>query len=410
MVGWQQAEIIDVYGDGVTNSWQDVDDALQPRRYAIDLLQKTVSRPELEFGHNYEYDNVSGDQMIKMKAAALLLSPTVVSDLHRGDAESAVANLHTLLRLVDAWRGSLVLLQLSRFSMASMASAVQWEILQATNITDSQLASLQRDWETMDIIQSFEKSLVMERDSRFVEIEHLRTSDSPTITAANWFSPSASAGSGGLFDLVQDLRRRTSDTVWRSVWSYDDELRALKADQAMVDAMRRINRDGFFKDAQADLDAKLNAIGVTSTNYSWFRRNLDTNIWSALQESTDLNYRQINRVLIAEVVRKINITAIALKRYQLSHGAFPPDLQALAPEFLSEIPRDPVDGKPLRYYPNADGTFVLYSIGADGKDGGGDVSPGARYKSLYWLNALDWVWPQPATPAEVQYYYDHPPK
>jgi hypothetical protein len=27
-----------------------------------------------------------------------------------------------------------------------------------------------------------------------------------------------------------------------------------------------------------------------------------------------------------------------------------------------------------------------------------------------WQPARDLVWPQPATPAEVQNYYDHPPK
>jgi hypothetical protein len=114
--------------------------------------------------------------------------------------------------------------------------------------------------------------------------------------------------------------------------------------------------------------------------------------------------------LTAEAVRKVTLAAIALKRYQLRHGAFPSELQALVPEFSSEVPRDPVDGKPLRYRPNADGTFLLYSIGADGKDGGGDVTPGGNYKTFYWLQSPDWVWPQAATPAEVQDYYDHPPK
>ncbi len=73
-----------------------------------------------------------------------------------------------------------------------------------------------------------------------------------------------------------------------------------------------------------------------------------------------------------------------------------------------------MDGQPLRYRPNADGTFLLYSVGENGKDDGGDPSleKGVTGSSFYWQNpkALDWVWPQPATPEEVQSFHEHPPK
>jgi hypothetical protein len=72
-----------------------------------------------------------------------------------------------------------------------------------------------------------------------------------------------------------------------------------------------------------------------------------------------------------------------------------------------------VDGQPLRYRRNADGTFLLYSVGVDGKDDGGNPtgSGAASRGSFYWQDATarDWVWPQPATPAEVQDFYDRPP-
>jgi len=90
-------------------------------------------------------------------------------------------------------------------------------------------------------------------------------------------------------------------------------------------------------------------------------------------------------------------------------------LNQLAPEFLKSVSTDCMDGQPLRYRRNADGTFLLYSVGENGKDDGGnpalrpDVEP-SHYN--YWQNpdALDWVWPLPATEAEIQNYYAHPPK
>ena len=80
------------------------------------------------------------------------------------------------------------------------------------------------------------------------------------------------------------------------------------------------------------------------------------------------------------------------------------------PEFIPKIPLDPVDGQPLRYRRNADGTFLLYSIGENGQDDGGNPGfPKYVQSSNYdWQNseALDWVWPQPATEQEIQAYYD----
>ena len=75
--------------------------------------------------------------------------------------------------------------------------------------------------------------------------------------------------------------------------------------------------------------------------------------------------------------------------------------------------RDPIDGKPLRYRLMPDGSFLLYSIGENGKDDGGDGSLTIRTWRDMPLrfaapDALDWVWPQPATPAEIQAFYAHP--
>jgi hypothetical protein len=116
-----------------------------------------------------------------------------------------------------------------------------------------------------------------------------------------------------------------------------------------------------------------------------------------------------NKVIRVEAARRLTVTAIALKRYQLRQGSFPPALTSLVPEFISTVPLDPVDGQPLRYRRNAGGTFLLYSIGENGVDDGGDPSleKGVQSSSFYWQNdrALDWVWPQPATEEEIQAYY-----
>ena len=118
----------------------------------------------------------------------------------------------------------------------------------------------------------------------------------------------------------------------------------------------------------------------------------------------------LRRTAIIETAQNVVITAIALKRYELQHHQLPATLDELTPDLLKAVPIDCKDGQPLRYRRNADGTFLLYSVGENGKDDGGDPSleKGVTGSSFYWQNyrALDWVWPQPATAAEIQKYYE----
>jgi hypothetical protein len=119
----------------------------------------------------------------------------------------------------------------------------------------------------------------------------------------------------------------------------------------------------------------------------------------------------VRKTLMTEAVRDLAMSAIGLKRYQLQHGRLPDALAELVPEFLPAVPIDPYDGKPIKYHPYDDGAFLLYSVGKDGADDGGDPSPvSGRSDSFSWFDSRDMVWPLPASAAEVENFYAHPPK
>ncbi|HEX5273147.1 MAG TPA: hypothetical protein VFW33_21775 [Gemmataceae bacterium] len=59
--------------------------------------------------------------------------------------------------------------------------------------------------------------------------------------------------------------------------------------------------------------------------------------------------------------------ALAAERYRLRHGRWPASVAGLMPD----VPLDPFDGKPLRYRNDGEGVIV-YSVGPDGIDDGGD--------------------------------------
>jgi hypothetical protein len=80
--------------------------------------------------------------------------------------------------------------------------------------------------------------------------------------------------------------------------------------------------------------------------------------------------------------------ACALRRYVLARGQLPATLAALVPDFLEKVPADIIDGRPMSYRTEKEGSYTLWSIGWDSIDGGGEDSAAKRDKT----KAPDWVW------------------
>jgi len=77
----------------------------------------------------------------------------------------------------------------------------------------------------------------------------------------------------------------------------------------------------------------------------------------------------------------------AIAQYREAHGEVPQSLDVLAPEYLSAIPHDIMDGKPIRYHRKEDGGCAVWSIGVNRIDDGG-----ARGKNTEpRVKAPDWV-------------------
>jgi hypothetical protein len=62
--------------------------------------------------------------------------------------------------------------------------------------------------------------------------------------------------------------------------------------------------------------------------------------------------------------------ALAAARYRADNSDLPKNLDALVPDYIPILPRDPFDGKPMKYRATNDGA-VIYSIGPDDKDDDG---------------------------------------
>jgi hypothetical protein len=78
-------------------------------------------------------------------------------------------------------------------------------------------------------------------------------------------------------------------------------------------------------------------------------------------------------------------TALALAGYHADHHAYPKTLAELVPAYIDAIPKDPFDDGQLHYKPQqANGRrdgYLLYSVGQNGKDEGGQGPESFNYRS-----------------------------
>ena len=421
MIASGQPQVIDFES---TNSWEAVAAALQQNQKALDLLSRMVERPDVDFKMQYGkgFEDVSSFAVLNLgvvKKSVQYLSAAGLANLHVGNSAAAVTNARSTLALTAAVQDErLMISELVSLAMVSFANSLTWEILQSRNVTEAQLAGLQSDYEKLNFLTGYEHALTMEQCCGDICLDRWRQSNAALqAELAAWTSARAEFG---LADAPPGPLVRARQTVqmylWRYWWSYSDELRALHGYEVLQQTVRDIKRADSRLTAFQHQEAGLNLLGISKLNdepgsptyaYSLFSEPVELHTF--LSKSISVIAGAGRRVMMFETARQIVITAIALKRYQLQHDHWPDQLAELVPQFLAAIPQDAMTSQPLPYHRQSDGTFLLYSVGEDGVDNGGDPTPtkDTGSTSFYWLNPLahDWVWPQPATPAEIDAFY-----
>lgn len=89
-------------------------------------------------------------------------------------------------------------------------------------------------------------------------------------------------------------------------------------------------------------------------------------------EMIKLNGLSGNLFFQREAVLRTGLVALAAERYRLKHGRWPQELKEIDAALVGKLPVDPYDGSPLRFRRLEDG-LVIYAIGPNGRDDGGDL-------------------------------------
>jgi len=422
LTGWKQP---DARNTDFTNSWEGFNAGVEADHPAIELLRQVLERPKLDFQLDYKLGaKLPLPHLAGMKRAAQKLEAAVICDLHNRDTGPAVTNILTMLALVERSKSEgLLISHLVRIAMTSIAVTPTWEFLQATNVTEKQLAALQTGWEKMNWVADATNVFAVERAWTINSIQKARATHEGYqevfgMVGSFITGMGSTSGSGSSFDWVamtEKPRNTAGEMMWRSSWSYGDELCTLKSGQTILETLRSMqtNHSQFYK---ADYDAmttRLSSLGITNSGQAIFRALKIPDMSGLLNGFSQSS--AVKKAIKMEAVDRLVVTAVALKRFQLRNRKWPETLDELVPKFTTSVPIDPYDGMPLRYHPSADGAYVLYSVGSDGKDDGGDptystTGGASRHNNWQDDHARDWVWPQPATEAEIKFFYDNPPK
>lgn len=370
------------------NNWDELGSAFAGAADPLAEIRLAVEQPIRWFRHYPTNDNRNALNkprfpFMPMRTAAQWLAADAIVALRANDRVRSLSDVHALVQLTEFHRDDPELVaQMIRFAITGLGLAVTWQVLQNPELTESELALMQADWEKVDLLKGLEVAYLGIRamtDMLFAEmIERGALQTKHTYLQA--VNPS--------------FQERLEETFAAFLWQFggeEDMVLAFQHLQTSLENIRALQRQKPWPEVDAELQGLLSEMQAALTGLRKYRHPISALLLPNFS-------RAIRTTVQHDTQRRLTIVAIALKRYQLQHRQFPAELDELVPAFLTAVPNDLMSGQPLRYRRNADGSFTLYSVGEDGKDDGGDPTPPSPAINFDLWSGRDAVWPMPDIP------------
>ncbi len=403
IVVWKQKKLESYFGEDI---WPLLGEMLDECRPELDAACAAALPGHLRFS----LDASHGFHMLLPHLPALtsftrLFGRRAVLELHRGNQDAAWTNLLAATRLATAYEPDLSeVSHLVRFKCVALAFNATWQMLQADGWPDERLTGLQHEWESLDFFKNLPETAAFLRAGTAAACREERRQPVPStgLTIRQAFhSPRAA---------WRSLERYWERVQYRHHGTYEDEKALFLHYRDRELELRRVVQSPTWA-AMCQLPGVTNPIPFKSQHDSTWYAMLDNKQFT---RRLSMEGRGLpGRAAEAESRRRLLITALALERYHVRHGTYPNALDELTPEFLMPPPTDFMDGLSLRYRLTDDGHFVLYSVGLDCIDDGGelerqtprdtaDEDADQLPSGLLTQEGRDLVWPRPATAEEVQ--------
>lgn len=388
--------------------WADLANDLRTNSAALAKIRELLDAPVLD--HRLDYamgPSLPLPHLATSKSLASWFAAECQLALHENRLEDALIALLAELKLHRLLeRDQILISELVRVAVVAIARTDTWEALQADGWTDEQLNRLQQAWQAPRILEGMIRGLEGERTfiSTTFDICRNDNKQAASILYTTW-RPTPLDELPAWENTVRDLpggeealglvRNEFYCRVWRFAWIDQCEQRYLELLQSFIETCRTSLTNRSMLACQPTLDT----LALKSQSGGFYSRLRYPRTMSDLAPLS----RCLNRAMRIETERSLVLAAIALKRHALTGAPPPARLENLVPKFLASVPIDHIDGKPIRYRPKAGGTPLLYSVGEDGTDEGGDSSPTASGSATaHWWLRKDAVWPLRATAEEME--------
>ncbi len=370
-----------------TRPWTDLSIEIANAQPALARAEHTLQQPMLSVDLNYgEGSEMMLPHLNKTRSLGSWWGAAALVSLHDGDYVKTAENITDITALTRFSKQERILVsQLTRMNIGEIGLAVTWEALQADGWTEPELARLQTAWGSAEVLPQVLETIEVERALMAQEFDKgTRWPRLKDLREGTWYDTDMS--------LWGNIRTTAQGIAWRSAWVAQDRLRLTQRWQRDIEIAREALANRSWPAARTRLEQVQNEDRLRGWSFydSW-RYALS----GALGAESAVG--SLRRFLQFETQRQLTIAAIALRRYKLRHGHPSPTLDALVPDLLSRPPLDYMDGKQLRYRPGNDGNFVLYSVGEDGIDDGGDPTPRTPSHAPGLWYGRDAVWPQAAS-------------
>ncbi len=351
--------------------------ALSKYDSAIEELRQASRLPYSRFPLNYGNDippAILIPHLSALRSCTLVLQMRSIAELQNGESDKAMEDIKLALRLADSITTEPFLISQSvRIALVNATLQPIWESLARHKWSDTQLVELDRELVKLDFLVDFKSAMRGETASACEYGDYMRRH--PREFPFNY-----------LCSDYESLPPFWARVIWYSIpsgWFYQFQLHCarfmVENGLPIADLEHRTISPASAQRAESIHELE----GIHRTPFNMLELMVLPNFDNAA--------RKFANVQVSVDLARV---AIALERYRLANGEYPESIDTLAPQFITKIPHDIINGQPLHYRRTNDGQFILYSVGWNATDDGGVV--GLRESGSVDIKKGDWVWRYPA--------------
>jgi hypothetical protein len=306
-----------------------------------------------------------------LRSVARALSMRVYRKLRRGRFQRALADVEAIMR----WGGHTaerpsLLCYLIGSSLRALGNALVRDLAAVDGLSPQQVRTLQRRYRSIPVLRSPAETI--DRAERFVGLSYV-TAFLRRLDKQGFATLESRDDEDDNFPVMVDREMLDPNVVLRTTNNHYDRLVQLKEAKTFGDFKKR--KRALSQSVKQRIQANQTWLAKARRLLSLptTRRELISKHISALMPRLIApNGASMRSHWNLRMQRQLTRIAISLAGYRAEQGAYPKKLSALSPKWLEKVPNDLFTRKPLHYERRSADEAIVYSVGSDQKDNGGD--------------------------------------